>query len=149
MPIVGFNFTKLVADKFNPIKEATKVNINSKLGIKQVSEEKLPTGKTQSDGLKFDFEFILEYNPKIANITIEGFIYYMDDPKIMKEIIKNWKDKKDIPLDIKQLVLNTVILRSSIKALALEQEINIPPHIPFPTVRPVVNEDEGKGNYIG
>jgi|SRR3989344_369863 len=149
MPIVGFNFTKLQAEKLNPIKEATKVNINSKLGIKQVSEEKLPTGKTQSDGLRFDFEFILEYNPKIANITIEGFIYYMEDPKLMKEIIKNWKDKKDIPLDIKQLVLNTVILRSSIKALALEQEINIPPHIPFPTVRPVVNEKEESGDYIG
>ncbi|MEK6934463.1 MAG: hypothetical protein AABW46_01155 [Nanoarchaeota archaeon] len=147
MPIVGFNFTKLNAEKKNLITKDTKININSKLGIKEVHEEKLPTGKTKADGLRFDFEFILEYQPKIANITIEGNIYYTDDPKTMQDIIKTWKDKKDIPVKIKQLVLNTVVLKASIKALSLEQEINIPPHMPFPIVRPA-NEVKGR-EYIG
>ena len=33
MPIVGFNFKKISAEKKNPIKKDTPIKINSKLGI--------------------------------------------------------------------------------------------------------------------
>jgi len=148
MPIVGFNLTNIQAQKLNPIEaKGTDIKINSKIGITNIKEEKLPTGKSKSDGLRFDFEFKLEYQPEIANIIIEGFIYYMDDLKILKEITEKWSKEKNVPLDIKTQILNTVILRASIKALQLEQEINLPPHLPFPSVRPAPkNKNE---SYIG
>lgn len=148
MPIVGFNFTKLQAEKKNPIKEDTKLKINSKLGITKIEKEKLPTGKKQSDGLRLDFEFSLEYQPDIALVNIEGFIYFLDDPEKVKEITQNWDKNKDLPIELKKQVLNTIILKATIRALSLEQEINIPPHMPFPSVQ-VGNENNRKDNYIG
>ena len=145
MPIVGFNLTKLNAVKKNQITKSTKLEIKAKLGIKDVNEEELPIGKVKNKGLKFTFEYHLNYEPDIANIEIEGYIYYLEDQKTIEEITKYWKDKKDVPTEIKQQILNTVVLKATIKALSLEQEINIPPHIPFPTVQPA----KKKENYIG
>ena len=148
MPIVGFNFNKILAEKKNLIKTDTQIKINSKLGITNVSKEDLPTGKQKSTGLKLDFEFSLDYQPDIAIIDIQGFIYYLDEPSKINEILKNWEKEKNIPIDIKKQVLNTIILKSTIKALSLQQEINIPPHMPFPSVEPV-KKKEKKDEYIG
>ena len=65
---------------------------------------------------------------------------------ILKEITDKWSKEKNVPVDIKTLILNTVVLKASIKALQLEQEINLPPHMPFPSVRPAKNK---KDDYIG
>ncbi len=145
MPIVGFNFTKLKAERKNPIEKDTKLNISAKIGIKDIKEEKLPTGKNKANGLRFDFEYSINYTPEIADLEIEGFIYFLDDSDVVDGITKEWKKKKDVPLKIKQLILNTVVLKATIKALTLEQEINLPPHIPFPSVKPVGNKED----YIG
>ena len=136
MPIVGFNFTKIYAEKKNSIKKDKKIKINSRLGIINLEKELLPTGKTKAEGLKLDFELLLEYLPKIASIEIKGFIYFIDDQNIIKDLLKGWEKNKSIPVDIQQQVLNSVILKATIKALELEQEINIPPHIPFPSIKP-------------
>ncbi len=149
MPIVGFNLTNVQAQKFKPLDTKNKeIKINSNLGITDIKEEKLPTGRTKTDGLRFDFEFKLDYQPEIAKITIEGFIYYMDDPKLLKEIRDRWNKDKIIPIDIKTQILNTVLLKASIKALQLEQEINLPPHMPFPSLRPTTSKTKAN-EYIG
>lgn len=146
MPIVGFNFSKISAEKKNQIKKETQIKINSKLAITDLKKEELPTGKTKSEGLKLDFEFSLDYQPDIALIQITGFIYYLDDPNVIKDVVKGWSKNKSIPIEIKQQVLNTIILKSTIRALSLEQEINVPPHMPFPSVQQKKpKEDE----YIG
>ena len=147
MPIVGFNLTNIQAEKKNQINEDTKISINSKLGITDLKKEDLPTGKTKTKGLKFDFEFSLEYQPNIAKIIINGFIYFMDDSANIEELVKNWQKNKKLPVEIQQQILSMVILKTTIKALSLEQEINVPPHIPFPSVQPVPKKSaEG---YIG
>ncbi len=153
MPIVGFNFKKILAEKKNQIQQDTQIKINSKLGITDLNKEELPTGKTKSEGLRMDFEFTLDYEPEIAKIDITGFIYYLDDPSAIKDIIKGWDKNKNIPLDIKRQAINTIILKSTIRALALEQEINIPPHMPFPSVEPAKEQQKQKSKkedeYIG
>ena len=149
MPIVGYNLTNIQAQKLKALDLKSKeLKINSKLGITNVKEEKLPTGKTRSDGLRFDFEFKLEYEPETAKVVLEGFIYYLDDPKIIKEITEKWNKEKNVPLDVKTQILNTIVLKASIKALQLEQEINIPPHMPFPSLKPAQTKSKS-GEYIG
>ena len=95
-----------------------------------------------------DFEFSLDYQPDIAIIDITGFVYYLEDPTRTKEIIKDWEKNKNIPIDIKQQVLNTIILKATIRALSLEQEINVPPHMPFPSIEPAKSRQK-KEEYIG
>ena len=75
MPIVGFNFEKVSVEKKNPIKG--KIQIKSNVSITDVNEEKLPTGKTKMDGLRFNFEFIIDYTPSIGNITLKGHIFFL------------------------------------------------------------------------
>ncbi len=143
MPIVGFNFEKVSVEKKNIIVE--KVQIKSNISITDVKEQKLPTGKTKMEGLRFNFDFNLDYEPKLGNINLQGHIFYTDDPKTLKNIFKNYKKDKSISSDLTALIINTILLRSSVKALNLAQEVNLPPHIPLPRITQKVDPK----NYIG
>ncbi len=143
MPIVGFNFEKVSVEKKNPIKG--KIEIKSNVSITDIKEEKLPTGKTKMDGLRFNFDFKIEYTPTIGEIDIKGHIFFMDDPKVLKDIIKQYKKDKKILPEITTQIINTVLLKSSTKALSLAQEVNLPPHIRLPQIS---NNADPK-NYIG
>ena len=143
MPIVGFNFTNIHSEKKSQIEG--KIEIKSKVNIASVKEEKLPTGKTKTDGLRFDFEFNLDYEPKIGNINLKGFIYYMDDPKILKDIFNDWKKKQTISKEVTEQIINAILYRASIKAISLAEDINLPPHLRMPIVAPNVNPKD----YIG
>ncbi len=143
MPIVGFNFEKVHVEKKNLIKG--KVQIKSNVSILNVEEEQLPTGKIKADGLRFNFSYTVNYEPNIGNISLTGFIYFLDDPKIIKEIAKQWKKDKKISPEITAQIVNTVLLKSTVKALNLSQEVNLPPHLPLPQITQKIDPK----NYIG
>lgn len=143
MPIVGFNFSHISSEKKKQIEG--QIQIKSKVNIISIKEEKLPTGKTKTDGLRFDFDFNLDYEPKIGHISLKGFIYYMDDPKILKDILNDWKKKKTLSKEVTEQVINTILYRASIKAISLAEDINLPPHIRMPIVAANVNPKD----YIG
>lgn len=142
MPIVGFNFDHINVEKLSQI--TGKINIKNDIGIKNLEQEKLPIGKSE-ESLKFHFEYSLDYQPKIGNITLKGHILYLDEPKKIKEIMTGWKKNKKIPPDITEQILNTVLFKCNIKALALSQEVNLPPHIQMPRLRPGKRPED----YIG
>lgn len=144
MPIVGFNFNNISAKKNKPVEGDVKVK--SDVSITNLKEEKLPTGKNKSDGLRIDFKLMVIYEPEIGNLTLEGFIFYMDDPKTLKDIVKQYKKDKNLPVDLTTQVINAVLTRATIKALMLAQEVNLPPHIPLPAVQ---QEKVNPKNYIG
>lgn len=130
MPIVGFNFEKVSVEKKKLIEG--KVKIKSNVSITDVKEEKLPTGKTKMDGLKFNFTFDIDYTPDIGSINLKGHIFFMDDPKLLKDIIKQYKKDKKLSPEVTAQIVNAILLKSTTKALGLAQEVNLPPHIPLP-----------------
>jgi len=144
MPIVGFNFSNISAKKNKAIEG--QVQIKSNVNITDVKEEKLPTGKTQADGLRIDFKLNIDYEPKIGNLLLEGFIYYLDDPKLIKELVKEYKKNKMLPKDVTAQIINSVLTRASVKALTMAQEVNLPPHIPLPAIK---QDKVNPKNYIG
>ncbi len=145
MPIVGFNFSKIFVEKKIKVETSLNIQIKNNVLITDVQEEKLPTGKSKSDGLKFDFKFNLQYEPNVGEIELIGFIYYMDDPDIIKNIYKSWKKDKKLSPELTTTIVNTILFKGSIKALNLSQEVNLPPHLPLPAVNPKSNPE----NYIG
>jgi|SRR3989344_941852 len=147
MPIVGFNYNKISVEKKQVTDPTKNIQIKSNVTITDVKEEKLPTGKQKSDGLKLDFEFSLEYEPEMGHINLSGFIYYMEDPKVMKTIFKDWQKDKKLPQEVTGQVINTILLKSNIKALYLSQEVNLPPHIQMPRVVP--KDNKAAEEYIG
>ncbi len=143
MPIVGFNFEKILGQKLNPLKKGMKATHN--ITINSIKEEKIPIAKAEKLGLKFDFEFSVKYEPKIGEINILGTILYLDEEKEIKSILSEWNKNKKIKPEVAAQIINTAIVKSAIKALSLSQDINLPPHLPIPTISPPRKED----NYIG
>jgi hypothetical protein len=132
MPIAGFNFEKIQAERSKDIKG--KVNIKQDLTIKKVIEEKVPLSKS-GEAIKFYFEFKINYEEKIGSIILTGNVLYFDEPKKIKEIISSWNKNKKVPPEITTPVLNTVLFKCNIKALELSQDVNLPPHIPLPKLQ--------------
>ena len=132
MPIVGFNFEKIVVEKKNKITE--KLNIKNDLAIVGLEQEKLNISGSD-DIIKFNFKFSVDYEPKVGEILLEGNVLYMDEESKAKEILLGWKKDKKIPKDLAPQILNTILAKCNIKALTLTQEVNLPPHIRLPILK--------------
>ncbi len=145
MPIVGFNFSKVYVEKKTKIDNTPNIQIKNSAVITDVQEEKLPTGKAKSDGLRFDFKFSLQYEPNVGEIELLGFIYYLDEQETIKNIFKTWKKDKKISKELTIHLVNTILFKGTIKALSLSQEVNLPPHLPLPSVNPKSSPE----SYIG
>ena len=148
MPIVGFNYNKIDVEKKElSLKDKSKnMQVKSNVNINEVKEQKLPTGKEKNEGLRIDFTFTLQYDPDLGHINLQGFIFYLDDAKVMKTIYKEWEKDKQLPQEVMGEIINMVLLKSNIKALYLSQEVNLPPHIQMPRVVP---KQAPADNYIG
>ena len=145
MPIVGFNFDKIVIEKLpNKKQDLSNVNIKNNFGIKDVEEDKIPFGN-QDDILKFMFEYTVEYEPKVGSMVFRGTILYLEESKKLKEAFKAWKKDKKLPGPLMSLLLNTIITRCNIKALTFSQDVNLPPNLPLPQV----GQGQKPEDYIG
>jgi hypothetical protein len=132
MAIVGFNFSKIsVERKATP---SGKVSINNNVAIKNVDKTDLSLGKSKQAGLKFTFEFKVNYEPKIGQIILEGDVLDLEEEKMVTDTVAEWKKSKKIPQGMMRAVLNTILSRSNIQALILSREINLPSPIPLPRV---------------
>ncbi len=143
MPIVGFNLEKINVEKKDPI--TGQIKIKNNILVKAVKEKELSLGTTTKKGLKFNFEFSITYEPKIGAILVEGHILYLEEEEKIKELLKNWKKDKKIPNTIMADLVNTILIRCTVKTLSLAQEVNLPPHLQLPRVSPKADTS----NYIG
>lgn len=146
MPIVGFNFDNISASKNKDLK-GEKVKVRSNMEITEVSSKEVVLGENQKqDVVKVNFEHNVYYDPQVGSVVIKGHILYSDNAKKVKEILDSWKKNKKVDLELKAQLINTALIKSNIKALHLSQEVNLPPHLPMPTVSPHANKAQG---YIG
>jgi len=131
MPIVGFNFDKILVERKNKI--TGKINIKQNLGIVGIEQEKLLLGNQDKEQvLKFNFNFDVNYE-NIGQITVLGHVLFLDESKKIKTILEDWKKKK-IDQNLTEQILNVVLFRCTVKALTLAQEVNLPPPIRLPSI---------------
>jgi len=132
MRIVGFNFTKISAERQQGAVKGLK--INTEINVPEIKELKQDFLKTKEQILEVLFEYKVKYDPDYAVLDFKGRALLAVDPKAAKDILGQWKKKK-ISEDLKLFLFNIVIKKSSLKALSLEEELNLPTHIPLPTLR--------------
>ena len=146
MKIIGFNITKILAERKNPIKG--KLEVKSNVDIKDISKESVPI--SDNEALKFEFEFTINYNPKFADIIIAGSVLALDDEDDSKEILKQWKKRK-FEHKLKLPLFNFIMEKCNLKAFQLEEELSLPLHIPLPKLRPQQDQESNKNpaNYAG
>jgi len=132
MKLIGFNFSKISIEKKSDKKENLKINTN--INIVDISEIKTNFFNSKETLLGVQFNYTIDYSPNIAKIFFEGNILLSIDPKEAKEILKEWKSKK-LQDNFRNIVFNIVFRKCNIKALQLEDEMNLPLHLPMPIIK--------------
>jgi len=141
MKIIGFTINKITAEQKKL--SGNKVEIKSNLSIDNITEDKVEM--FNASALKFDFSYIVNYEPNIAQIVFKGSVLGLDDKGEGKEILKDWKDKK-FKNDVRIAIVNYIMESCILKALNLEKELGLPLHLPFPKFK---KEDGNPANYTG
>jgi len=131
MPVIGLNFTRMEAKKGD--KPFTgEINVNSTPKITEVREVGLPS--LDKKALSLGFEFVTEYGPDLAEIRIEGNLLFLAGDNA--PVLKQWKKDKTIPEDVSVPVLNHLFRRCLIKIAGLADELQLPPPLQLPIVKP-------------
>lgn len=133
MKLVGFNFKKISAEKLGERPKELKINTN--IDISEIKNVKSDILKTKEEILAVGFSYTIDYSPSFAALNFEGNLLVALEPKISRDLLKQWKKKK-IPEELRIPIFNIILMKSNIRALELEEEMNLPLHIPLPTLRP-------------
>jgi len=138
MRIIGFNFNKINIEKFSDKIEKLKINTN--INISEIKEMELDLFKTKEQFIRVKFTYNIDYEPKMAKIELVGNIVFGAESKIAKDVLKQWEGKK-IPEDFKIILFNVILRKSNLKALQLEEELNLPLHISLPSLKKQENKE--------
>lgn len=129
MKILGFNFTKVIAEK--NVDFSGKLDLKSNINISSVDKHKLDLVKDEA--LKVSFSFIVDY-ADLGKVDLSGTMFLLVDSKTLKEAVKSWEDKK-LPDEIRMAIINIIMQKSSLKALQIEEDLGLPLHMPMPRLQ--------------
>jgi len=133
MAIIGLSFNSVEArrDKEQRIKAEVKVNSVPRINnIKEVTISTLGDKKV----LSLDFDFVTTYDPRVGEIKISGDLLYLTDDN--KALLKQWDKEKKIPEKPSLEILNYLFRRCLIKVSNIAEDLQLPPPLPMPTVKP-------------
>lgn len=132
MKIVGLTFKKIGIEKLSD--KAENLKVETKIDLAEITPVKSDLFKTKDEFLGVKFSYIINYNPNYAKIEFKGDLLISLDPRQARDVLKQWKEKK-IEEDFKIFVFNAILRKANLKAMELEDEMNLPLHIPLPTIR--------------
>ena len=120
MRIIGFGIKRILGEK--NIVQNVKLSISQNINIKDVYKEKLDINGQEAIGV--DFIFSIVYSENIGKVEVEGNLLIHPEKEDLKEFSKSIKEKS-IPDKFKPIVLNFIMSKCNIKALSIEDEINL------------------------
>jgi len=109
------------------------LKISQNIDIKEIEKEKVPV--SNDEALKVTFNFTIDYSKDSAKIEFVGNLIILPEKEETKKILKSWKDKKFTD-EFRIPLFNFIMSKCNIKALALEDEMGLPFHIPMPRLSP-------------
>lgn len=127
--LLGFNFNKLSVEKSSY--PEGKIEVNANIDIESIEKQKLELIKDEA--LSINFLFTVSYK-ELGKVEIKGTMVLAIDPKLLKETLSKWKDKT-LSGDFKTMIFNIVLKKCTVKALQLEEDIGLPPHMQLPQVQ--------------
>ena len=118
-------------------------NIESNIDLKSIEKHKLEL--LREEAVKVVFNFVLNYK-ELGKVEIAGDLLLLLDEKTKKEVLDDWKDKK-LPNDIRLIILNIILQKSSLKALQFEEELGLPFHMQLPSLQ-LQNSKQAQGSEV-
>jgi len=134
MKLLGFSFKKISTEKLNEKQDLKDIKINTHMNIQDIIELDSSLFKLKDSVVNVSFSYVVEYAPNFAKLEFAGNLVLSLDSKLAKETLKGWKDKK-LSEEFQLPVLNLIIRKVNVKALALEDEFNLPLHMPMPSLK--------------
>ena len=134
MAIIGFDLNKIMVERTGNV--SGEIKINNNVAIKEIDKIGVPIKREDQEGLRFGFEFTSNYEPKVGSVIIKGNVVVVENKKKAEDILKQWKKEKKAESDVMTAVLNMVLEKCNIEALILSRDVNLPPSIPLPKVKP-------------
>lgn len=137
MQVIGFNFTKITAERSQKVKETTLVNTD--IEFIEIEKDTVPT-LNDLETINVSFRFVVSYKEsekketKEGQVLFEGRVMLTAEKEAAKDLLKSWK-KKELPVSIKVPLFNLILKKCTAKALDLEEQINLPAHIRIPQIR--------------
>ncbi len=131
MRLIGFSFQKISIERNQ--RQPENIKFNTKIDVTSIEPAKSDVLKTREELLNINFVYSILYEPDFAKIELAGNILLSVEPKIAREVVKGWKNKETSE-EFRIILFNLILKKSNIKALQLEDELNLPPHIPLPTI---------------
>lgn len=127
---VNVSINNIAAKRFEEIRRPLpQVSITTNLNLMRID-------KVEENLLEVPFVLTVNYNPTIAQISVEGKAHVAGDKEDLKKIYDAYGEKKALPPIIMQAISNVVLMES----LLISRTINVPPPIPLPTISPVSDE---------
>lgn len=133
MKLIGFNFSKIHAEKAEK-PSGQSINVKSNIDISNIYEVKSEFIGMKESLVGVKFTYTIDYSSDFAKIDFEGTVLFSTTPKELKEILNTWKGKK-VHESFKIPLFNIILKKSNIKALHLEEELNLPIHIQMPSIK--------------
>lgn len=145
MKLIGFNLTKIFAEKPSLFKGS--FNINTDIQFKDITSENIAMLK-EEEILRISFNFVIDYHKKdakaepAAKIELSGIMLISTDKQQAASILKNYK-KKDFDTQLRASLMNTILKKCTPRAIQLQDELNLPsPFIKIPQVRFESNQSD-------
>jgi len=130
MALVGFSFTKVIAEKKIAINQT--VNIESNAGVTNVIE--LPGIDSKKTLVRFDFNFVVKYEPDAGKIELDGEIIEIYDKEFGTKIVDYWAKDKKLHSEVMQEVFNNILSKSNMEAIVISRDLGLPSPIQMPRV---------------
>ncbi len=134
MKAIGNSFKKISIERKSEPQDK-KININTDVQVKNVKKQTTDIFKDK-DTFIIDYEYKINYEPNMANILFTGSVVFLmedNEKELSKKVLEEWKKEK-IPEDFKIPLFNVIFARCNLKALQLEEYLNLPLHIPNPRI---------------
>ena len=130
--VIGFSFNKLFVEKNS--QEFKDLKIDRNIKIESVEKAKPYALQIKEEMLEIRFKYGITYSPDVAKFEFSGSLLVTAEPKVIKEFLNEWKDKK-FPEKHKIVIFNIIMRKSDIKALEIEDEMGLPLHVALPLIR--------------
>jgi len=145
MAVIGFNFTKIAAQKLS--NKTGKVQVNNNIAIKSIEKSNF-SGDEKRQAVRVVFRYDGVYEPKIAHLQFEGDVILMLAKKEAEELVKGWEEKK-APVKSLSSAMNHVLERCNIEGVILARDMNLPSPIPLPKVNEKSAKQPGEAGSSG
>jgi len=138
MKIVGFNFSKISAERLS---DKILKKPSTSIEFLDLQKDKVDLLK-DSEVIKIYFNYSVNYDEqekdkskdKDGEVVIKGDVVLSATKEEAKDITKSWKKKK-LPATLNINLFNLILRRCTPKAIFLEDEIGLPIHTPMPRLQ--------------